>query len=376
VSGFTYALALALVSGNVLPGSFAFASFVLPMGIGLWIASQDVPRTLAIQRVTRVLFAATTVSSIYGIVQYVALPPWDAFWLNNLDASAGGAALGGRAEAFAVRVFGTFSSAGPFGTFLACMLLLSLPYLSTKRPWLLVQVATWLAALALTSLRTGWLMFALGVAVYILLATNRGTVLAAVTACCIAVFGGSALMSSSPGSNQFMTHVAARLQTFNDLSGDRSANARLDVYAEGFGEFASEPLGRGLGTVGLATKLSAAERTIPFDSGILARMIEMGAPGALFLLAAFVTSFAALLSVWARAWSRDPALQNAAAVAIAMLLAIHACELSVDISGLLTLVLWLNVSLALLPQGVAAPALAGRDSRQRAHGRTRSPAAT
>ncbi len=354
--GFSYALVLAGITGNVLPGCVAFAGFVFPIGVGLWIASEDVPRSVAIRRVTRVLFAGTTAVSIYGIIQYVVVPPWDGFWLRSVNAQGGPMSFG-TPEPFAIRVFSTFSSPGPFAAFLACMLLLALPYLTSKRPWRLAQVALWLVALGLTFGRTGWLMFALGLAVYVFFATRRGTLLAAVAICVMLILGGLAIVPSAAASDRFTSGFLARFQTLSELGDDRSANDRRNLYAEGLGEFEAAPLGRGLGVIGLATKLGDAGRTTDFDSGILARMIEMGTPGALLLLAAFVGCFGTLLSGWAEARSREVGRQNAAAAAIAILAAIAANEFSGDVGGILALLLWLNVSLAFPPQRVPAGAL-------------------
>jgi hypothetical protein len=107
----------------------------------------------------------------------------------------------------------------------------------------------------------------------------------------------------------------------------------------------------------LATKLGSAEQTTDFDSGILARMIEMGVPGTLLLLAALVASLGALLSGWSAVFTHDAILQDRAAAMIAMLIALAGNELAGDISGLLALLFWLSLSLAPLSQTALRSAL-------------------
>jgi hypothetical protein len=345
IGAFTYGLMLAIPSDNVLAAGYAFALFVLPIGVGLWIATQGAPSTLAVQRVTGFLFAATTGVCIYGIIQYILVPPWDAFWLKNV----GYGPLGGRAEPFAIRVFSTFGSAVPLATFLACMLLCSLPYLSAKRPWLIAQFQIWIIAFCLTLSRTGWLMFALGLAVYIALAANRRTIIAVVALSGIFFITASALLSSTPAAVRFTDDTRERLQTFSDLAGDESIGARRDlVYADGIRAFESAPLGRGLGVVGEAAKLSASRLATDFDSGILARMIELGIPGAAILFSAFLVCFEGLISVWNTARSRDVARRNATASSIAILVATVCGEFSVDVAGFLALIFWLQISPVLI----------------------------
>jgi hypothetical protein len=345
IGGFAYALVLSLINGNGLPGAYAFAGFVFPIGVGLWIASVAETQRIVIRRVTHMLFFATTLASIYGIVQYVILPPWDAFWLKTLIAN--GSNSFGLPQPMEIRAFSTFASPGPFAAFLGCMLLLSLPQLTPKRPWLLAQMPLWLVAFALTLGRAGWVLFALGLAVYVLLAARRGTVIAAIALCCAVVAAASVLLSQASASDRFTTDVVARLQTLGDLNDDVSASDRQSQYSQGFREFEAAPLGLGLGLLGVATKLGAAEKTTDFDSGVVARLIEMGIPGTLLLVAAFSVCLLTLLLVWADVRAKHVAGQSTAAAAIAVLVGVAGYEVFGDVTGFLVLILWLSISLAL-----------------------------
>src|SRR4030081_1469123 len=93
-------------------------------------------------RVTKVLFGLTTILSVYGIIQYVFLPPWDAFWLQNV--SAQGSLSFGKPFPFQVRVFSMLNSPGPFGSFMACILHMVFPTFAPPRPSLLAQMPFWL----------------------------------------------------------------------------------------------------------------------------------------------------------------------------------------------------------------------------------------
>jgi hypothetical protein len=121
LGAFCYAFSLAIVNGNAAPGAYSMCNFVLPLGLGLWIAADGASARDAMSRVTRVAFVLTSVISVYGIVQYAVAPEWDRFWLKHVI--AGGASSFGRPEPLQIRVFSMLASPGPFGGFMALMLL-------------------------------------------------------------------------------------------------------------------------------------------------------------------------------------------------------------------------------------------------------------
>jgi putative inorganic carbon (hco3(-)) transporter len=346
VSAFFYGFALALANGNTLPGAYAFANFVFPVGVGLWIAADDEPFARAYLRITRLLFTVTTLVSIYAIVQWVVVPPWDAYWLRSVAADQRVASFG-RAEPYQIRVFSVLNSPGPFGSFMATMLLLSLPRLSLKRPLLLAQIPLWLVAFGLSLDRSGWLMLATGALVYLVVAPRRIVLLAAVAASGALLAAGIIILPELTGNDRVSTLVGTRIATLADLNSDRSAQDRAGLYSRGTVDFGSAPMGRGLGVVGTSAKLGEARTTIDFDSGVLARLIELGFPGILLLAGAI----AALAATFFGIATRPPAGgeldgRNIAASALALVAGILELELAGDVAVLLVLMLWLFAALA------------------------------
>ena len=352
LGAFSYALVVAIANGNIAPGAYAFASFVLPIGIGLWFAADSAPFGQAYGRVTRLLFGLTTVISIYGIVQFVVAPPWDTLWLTNVI--AGGSLSFGRPAPFMIRVFSVLNSPGPFGSFMAVMLVLALPQLNLRRPWLLAQIPFWLVAIGLSLDRSGWLLFASGAVIYLALTPRRAALLvtAGFSAALLAVL--IVVLPAIVGNDGVLKNLGDRFSSFSDLDQDRSGNERRNLYDTGLQLLWDAPFGHGLGVVGTATKLSDTAATTDFDSGVLARLVEMGLPG----VALFSGALAMLTAATFRAWNcagfeRDVALQSVAGMALAVVLALVGSEIFGDVSGILILLLWLICGMAISAQPVS-----------------------
>lgn len=190
-------------------------------------------------------------------------------------------------------------------------------------------------------------MFAIGLVVYLIFTSRRQSALTAVMASVFLLIGCASVLSVTIGNDAIMTSITQRLDTFSDLNSDRSANDREGVYTDGIQELLEAPFGRGLGVVGTSTKLTKTAWTTDFDSGILARLIELGIPG--FIL--FAWSIIAVLSLLLHFWkiskrSKNPQMQDIMAMALAGVISLVALELSGDVTGLLLLILWIFPSLA------------------------------
>lgn len=347
LGAFGYAYIIGIVNGNLLPGTYAFVNFVFPIGLGLWIAASGATLAIVFKRIGRFLLLMTTIISAYGIVQFVLVPPWDAAWLHN--AIAQHALSFGLPIPFQIRVFSLLNSPGPFGNFMAVMLLFALPQLSLRRPWSIAQIPVWLVAFGLSLDRTGWLMFAIGLLIYGALAPRRTAFLATIATSLVLLGAFSLALPAIVGNDLVTANISERLTTLSDVTADRSANEREQLYATELEHFQEVPFGfgRGLGTVGTATKLSDAAVTNDFDSGILARLIEMGFPGFALFGASLATLFGMSLKIWRNGKAEgDGFRQSVGALAISVEVGLLALEFSGDVSGVLLLALWLVVGVA------------------------------
>ncbi|MGD0476239.1 MAG: O-antigen ligase family protein [Candidatus Velthaea sp.] len=341
LGAFVYGLFVAVLSGNGISGAYDFLNFVLPAGVGLWIAADGTPGPVAYRRVTGMLFGLATFTSVYGIVQYCAPFPWDKFWLDSLLAANPPAQAFGYPAPFQMRVFSTFSDVGAFAFFLALVLLLVLPKVRLARPLLLAQVPIWFVAFALTLVRTGWLMFAVGTIAYVVCAPRRGQFVLTLALSAALIAGLVMLLPTLTGNDDVLTSLNTRVATFSDLDHDRSHSARENLYDNGVRIVATAPLGRGLGVIGTATRLSAGGEPTDFDSGVLGRLLEMGVPGFVLYVMTFIVLVSAAVRVLLEAQrSEDVERQTLAASALSLAAAIVFLHLSHDPGALTWLVFW------------------------------------
>ncbi len=345
IGGFTYALVLGLVADNGLAALFAYANFTLPIAVGLWIAADDLSFEVAVVRVVRFLFATATVVSLYGLYQFARLPPWDAYWLHSIARESKSFGL---PIPYAVRVFSVLNSPGFLGSVLAITLLVSLPFLSVRKPWVLLQAPIWIVAIGLSRDRTGWIMLVVGLVVYFAISRGRGALVGSIGALAL-IFGASlGMVTLYSGSTHVFDTIAERLDTFTDPSRDISVIDREKLYENGLGDLMLAPFGQGLGLYGTATKLSTSARTTDLDSGILGRFTEMGFPGALMMIASL--GLVALTSYLLLYEARKLGDERACAI-MAVVLATEASfvvlEVSLDATGLMFLYLWILAALAL-----------------------------
>jgi putative inorganic carbon (HCO3(-)) transporter len=359
VSGFVYGLILATINGNLASGLYTFMEFVFPLPVALWLATEQLPPGVAYARLSSYIFRLTTIICVYGIIQWVIVPPWDAVWINQL-VSQGMLAVG-TAQPFALRVFSTLNAPGVFANYVALVAILALPRLTLKRPWLVAEFVIWMLPFFMSLVRTAWIMLALGAIVYCVM-TRRFKVMAYMVSIgmflCISV---SAIAPNSP----LVTVISSRFSTMSDIQGDQSYNARSDLYVEKIPEIGHNPIGVGLGVYGTAAKISNGGDMI--DSGIIARFLEMGwggaamLYGALFLCANFALDEFIIFESHRQYHRRD---------IFAVIMAIQIAMVFLDFSGeshlgLLGIMFWLPLAALsepsqLLERGeVSAPAPGG-----------------
>lgn len=240
-----YGVALAMLNDRLL------ASLVdaLKWGVGpifAVYALSECERRPALRRtVEGCLIWAGALMGLYGVVQFVAPPVWDAIWMR------GAAELGldsiGQPSPFAVRVFSTMNSPGSFGTFMTAGIVLAL-----KRG-VRVTAATvppMSIGLALCQYRSIWA--ATAVAVLMVALPKRARVEASnitVLAVMLAIALGS-MMAVEP----IREAVVHRASTLDALRSDASLRSRLDQYAQ-LARNDSLLLGEGLALNGASRRL-------------------------------------------------------------------------------------------------------------------------
>ncbi|MBO9606664.1 MAG: O-antigen ligase family protein [Paenibacillaceae bacterium] len=223
----------------------------------------------------RLIVAYTNIAvlvAVYGIIQYIFVPAWDAFWMEHVEMNSIG-----KPEPLEIRVFSTLNSPGPAGMFMAT----ALAPMIVERKWrgalgwfgvLLVAVG-----LIITLVRSSWVMLVVIVAVYVAISSGRqkwrllaqlGAVTAALTW----------LVPKLPGAQG----LVARLNTMTAIQDDYSYNERLDFFHMVFPLIKGQPQGLGLGSIGVGTKLGnggALGQFGVFDNGFVAIFLTFGVIG-------------------------------------------------------------------------------------------------
>ena len=342
---FGYSLIIGFSNGQHTSALYSYALFVLPAVAGLWIASDPVPLAIAARRigVAYVVFAA--IVSLYGIYQYVALPPWDALWMINAGMDSIGQPL-----PYLVRVFSVLNAPGACAEFLTVAIFMSFFAMRGRSAWWISLVlALDCAALSLTLVRTAWIAIPAGLVVYAIMTPLRARFFtaAAIAAAAMIVF---LVIAPLVGATGVSDALGARLATFTNLSNDVSAQSRAEQIRGALPSAIETPLGTGLGVLGTAAKLnSELAQTHDFDSGVVARFMEMGYIGFLGYLLALLAGLALTCTTWWRAMAlgkRD--IAQIAAIATALQFAVFVMDLGGDAHLAFTGVsFWIALGLAL-----------------------------
>ncbi|WP_397332542.1 O-antigen ligase family protein [Paenibacillus sp. JSM ZJ436] len=269
--------------------------------------------------------------SIYGIFQYITLPPWDHFWMINTDMNSIGLP-----EAQKFRLYSLLNSPGPAGMFLG----FALPVMLVQRKWRvfgILGVMIVAFALLLTLVRVGWISCLVMFFVYFLCSQFRKKI----GLLMLMVIMGIAYVSILPilpGAD----NVSARFNTFESLEEDHSFNDRLNFAKYIVPELLKNPIGNGIGSSGVGVKLTQSTNTLAvFDNGYLNLLYVFGLPFGLAMISVLIYMFIILVKANRHEKKYTP-------ISIAALGAIFFLLLGSNVlSGLSGIILFLLISLSL-----------------------------
>lgn len=225
--------------------------------------------------------------AIYGLIQYMLVPPWDAFWMQHVEMNSIGVPL-----PLQIRVFSTLNSPGPTAQFFAFSLV-PMIFVSKWRGalnWLGVVLV--IICLLTTLVRSAWLILIVMILSFVLTSASsmKWRLLFQ-----LAALGGVLYLAVPhlPGAEG----LVMRMQTLSDIQGDHSYNERLDLFHTMLPMVLHSPLGSGIGSLGQATKLEndgALGVYGVMDNGFIAIFFTFGVVGgflyfrALWLLAKLI----------------------------------------------------------------------------------------
>jgi putative inorganic carbon (hco3(-)) transporter len=213
-------------------------------------------------------------ASAYGWYQYMTIPPWDAFWVRAVGLEG----YLGTLEPTKMAVFSTMAERGTLGGFLgfAVVPMILSPRWRTPLSWFGVLLV--LSVILLAGTRTGIILAALSVMIYVMV--NKGTgffqmAVAFVVISLAAYFG----MGAMPGAEK----VQDRFATLGDMQNDGSYQGRMEIYQASIGTVLTNPIGSGLGASGLSGRINVGgtgTQSVITDAGYAEIFYQYGWIGA------------------------------------------------------------------------------------------------
>ncbi len=289
-----------------------------PILFGLYLCAY--PERLELHRriILSTLLQALLLLGVYGLFQYIVMPPWDVYWLTNVMDVSGVNAFG-RAEPGMLRVWSTFNAPGTFAIVLFSSLIL-LSSKANRRNTLAFILAV--INLGLTLQRTAWI--GLGIALFLLLFSANLKSLSKYLTVGILLLGSLPLLNFIPGASDLFHE---RIQSFTDPKGDESYIVRQEEFQTSLSEVLKSPLGAG----------QMSEPTM--DGGIFEMLLSLGWPGTI----AYLLALGVMLGnpyVFRRC--KDTFLKSCQAVSVALVVLLLSGNTLVALPGL---ILWICIAL-------------------------------
>lgn len=285
---FIAAIAYGCAVGFLRNGAATFyqaAEYLSAIGMMGYVAVNPADEKTA-DRWLRTAAWAGVVAALYGWYQYLTIPAWDAFWVEQV----GFVGYLGKLVPTELSVFSTFADRGPCASYMA---LVAIPMLISKR-WRPVlgwpTILLLLSCIFLTYSRGGIIVVVLGAVLFPLVNGGRGSgriilIAAAVAAICLAG------LSCLPGADRLMN----RFSSLGHLQDDGSFQGRVQIAGYGWQRVFENPIGYGLGSSGLAGRINSGsqfqDESVISDNGWFTLMTSLGLPG-------FVLFAIALALLW------------------------------------------------------------------------------
>ena len=274
--GLFYGYCVGIYRGGWQATSFDLINWLIPVTFAFHLVVHWRSYLRYRQVVQRTFVGGVLVMGLYGLLQFFSPPAWDQYWMLSAPITSIGSP-----EPFEVRVFSTLNSPGPFAVVMMAGLLL---LLGGGGPLRWPAAVAGFASFLLSLVRSAWGAWLLGL-IYIVAQRGRLRRLAA-----LVVMGAIALPLLTVG--PVAETVNARLQTVSDLEQDTSFSDRVTFYSEFLPQALLNPMGEGLGSTGLATKLGTPGGELgefsSFDSGLMHIPFVLGWPGSLLYVGGLI----------------------------------------------------------------------------------------
>lgn len=247
-----YSLFVGLVLRNVIQVSIGALDWFTPVILGFYISLNWKNYNLIKSNLIRIFKWSILLNALYGIYQYFYLPKWDQLWVINTGLKAAG---GQNVAAENVRIWGTLNSGEPFAAFMTAGLLLLL--FEAGNVSIISSLAGYISFL-LSRVRSAWVAWVIGLLVLLSQFKPKHQIRILLIMVLLA-----ALIIPIASNDRLSGVLGDRLQTFSNLQGDGSVNARRSTYSALLSDAITNYLGEGLGGKRL-------------DSNLLAMLFNLG----------------------------------------------------------------------------------------------------
>lgn len=265
LTGVILGFVVGAVNNGLLAALYDFLSWAGPIFVSIYIILQS-NLDDNLQYFVKTMIYAAFFMGLYAVFQYVFAPPWDTQWLIN-----SGLTSQGRPMPYSLRVWSTMNSTGIYAIFAMAGLLLAQ---FARSYFVIVLYIIGLLGLSLTLVRTAWIGLLLGLIIFLLFQKIRNIIKYAFLITFVIV-GSYFTLLNTP----FYIVFSSRINTLNNISNDGSFKDRQEVYLSETSHALLNVIGDGLGSSGLASKLSAGNvggGQKGFDSGILNTLNSLG----------------------------------------------------------------------------------------------------
>jgi putative inorganic carbon (hco3(-)) transporter len=267
---------------NGIATVYAASEFLSPIALIGFTATAPVDERTA-DRWMKSAGWITVGACLYGWFQYLTVPPWDAYWVQQV----GFVGYLGKPAPTEMTVFSTFAERGPCASFLSLALI---PIVVARR-WRLFlgwpEALLILSTIVLTLVRTGLIL--IGVSIFIHPLLNRGRAALGIVALVVVIgVAGFLGLNRMPNADR----INGRLSTFGNIEEDGSFLGRVEIADAGIKLLISNPVGYGIGSSGLGGRLNTGSASdseaLIGDNGYLEVLTGLGLPGGLLFVVGFV----------------------------------------------------------------------------------------
>ena len=268
IAAITYGFLIGAVRNGLVPAFYAYLTWLSPALVGLHTALHWRRYPELRDALLRTLAWSLAPAALYGIIQFVFLPPWDYAWMVATDLRSIGAP-----QPFSVRVFGSMTMPGTFAVVMQVGLLL---LLSARVRGRLPSLVLGFIGLLLSRIRTAWLGFVFGLVLQFITQPMRRMPRNWVTLLVVGILSFPVITLP-----RFREGIAARITSFTAGRDDLSVRSRVMTARAGYALVLDYAEGAGLGATGSATVAAGGAGIRNFENGLLEVFFLFGWPGGL-----------------------------------------------------------------------------------------------